>query len=141
MTATTPEPDYISAVTPFGVDSWVELYDSDIKAIAAGPLRYAQQRQRTRLDIDRFVRDLQEQFHGIGFGVQVHVWTTEEDGTYRFEVEIQKRLTPWDPYQMVHEVQNNILEIPGAMEGKPNLNEGLAELARKERAKDYKHKH
>ena len=71
-----------SLVTPFGVDSWVELYDSDIKAIAAGPLHYAQMRGGQLLDIDRFVRDLQEQFFQIGFGVQVQVWTTEIEGTY-----------------------------------------------------------
>jgi hypothetical protein len=127
-----------SLITPFGVDSWVDLYDSDIKAIAAGPLHYAQQRAGASLDIDRFVRDLQEQFYAIGLGVQVHVWTTEAEGVYKFVVEIQKRLTLFDPHKMAHEVQSNLLEIPGEG-GTINMNEGLAELARKERERNHKH--
>jgi hypothetical protein len=134
------EPDYVSAVTPFGVDSWVELYDSDIKAIAAGPLRYAQERAGRMLEIDRFVRDLQEQFFQIGLGVQVQVWTTPIEGTYKFTVEIQKRLNPWDPDQMVHEVTHNLLDIPGAPEGFIKTDPG-ADLARRERSGEFKHDH
>jgi hypothetical protein len=132
-----------SLITPFGIDSWVELYDSDIKAIAAGPVHYAQQREGQRMDIDRFVRDLQEQFHQLGFGVQVQVWTTEVEGAYGFVVEIQKRLGPtWDPDQMVHEVTHNLLEIPGEQEGFTDTKTGMNELARKEKFGDIKkHKH
>jgi hypothetical protein len=123
-----------SLVAPFGIDSWVELYDSDIAKIAAGPVHYAQQRSGQSLEIDRFVRDLQEQFFECGFGVQVQVWTTEQEGVYAFMVEIQKRLGPtWDPDQMVHEVTHNLLDLPGEQEGFLDTNEGMAELARKQR--------
>jgi hypothetical protein len=128
-----------SSITPFGIDSWVDLYDSDIKAIAAGPLQYAQQRAGKMLDIDRFVRDLQEQFFQIGLGTQVKVFTTAEPGVYAFEVEIQKRLgAPFDPDQMVHEVTHNLLDLPGEQEGFVDTESGMRELLRKERSGELK---
>jgi hypothetical protein len=99
------------------IDSYVDLYDSDILAMEAGPIRYAQARQGKMLNIDRFVKDLEEQFAVIGLGVEVQVHTTEQENTWAFKVEIQRRLTPFDVDRMRHEVVNNVLDMPGEEKG------------------------
>lgn len=123
-------------------NSWVELYDSDILAIEHGPLRYAQERAGKVLEIDRFTKDLMEQFAEIGLGVEVKVFTTEQEGVWAFEVEIRERLEKvFDFDRMVHEVTNNILEIPGQEKGFINTSAALNELAKQERMNGRKRKH
>lgn len=127
----------------FDINSHCELYDSDILAIETGPLLYAQQRSGHRLNIDRFCKDLTEQFAAIGLGVDVKVYTTAQEGTWAFEVEIQRRLEKqeFDYDRMVHEVTNNILEMPGQDKGFINTAEAMNELLRKERSGELKHGH
>lgn len=127
----------------FDLNSHVELYDTDILAIEAGPLKYAQDRAGKTLDIDRFTKDLAEQFAQIGLGADVQVHTTAQTGVWAFVIEIQRRLdeSPFDFDRMVHEVTNNVLALPG-QEGFINTSQAMNELLRKERAGELpKHKH
>jgi hypothetical protein len=130
----------MTQASTMGLNSFIDLYDSEIIAIEDGPLRYAQQRAGRPLNIDRFTKDLAEQFEQIGLGVEVKVFTTAQDNVWAFEVEIQRRIAkPFDPDQMIHEVVNNLLELPGEG-GWIDTNKGMAELARKER-EDGAHSH
>lgn len=111
--------------------STVELYDSDISRIDNGPLAWAREREGRMLDIDQFTKDLTEQFAHIGFGVDVQVWDTQQEGAYVFKIEIQRRLTEWDPDQQVHEVVNNVLDLPGQDGGWIKTEEAMKEHERR----------
>lgn len=108
-----------SAPTSLEIDAeMVDLHDSDILKFKEGPLTWARAREGRSLDIDQFCRDLAEQFHKIGFGVEVQVWDTKIRGAYTFNIVIQKRIdSEFDPDRQVHEVVNNILELPGEEKG------------------------
>jgi hypothetical protein len=99
------------------IESWIDLHDSDILAIERGPLAWGKAQEGKRMNIDQFTRDLTEQFAMIGLHVDVQVWDTRQPETYAFEVEIQRRMTPFDPDRQVHEVVNNILDMPGETKG------------------------
>lgn len=100
------------------LDSLVELHDSDILAIESGPLAWANRQVGTTRNIDQFTKDLTEQFAEIGFKIEAQVWTTEQSDTWAFKLVIQKRIgKEFDPDRQVHEVVNNILDIPGEEAG------------------------
>lgn len=129
----------MTAYSQMGINSQVDLYDSELLAIERGPLRYAQERAGKRLNVDRFTKDLAEQFEHIGLGVEVKVFTTASEDVYAFEVEIQKRLlSVFDHDQMIHEVVNNILELPGQEKGFIDTNKAIREMERNNRGR---HKH
>lgn len=118
------------------VDSQIELHDSDILAMENGPLRWVTERSGRMLDIDQFTKDVAEQFAQIGFQVEVQVWETNERGVWAFKVLIEKRIgAAFDPDRMVHEVQNNLLEIPGEG-GVINTGQAMKDFA--QRAKEKK---
>lgn len=118
-----------------GIDTAIQLYDSDIKEITEGPLAWANARQGTRRDINDFVNELTERFNKIGLQVEIQVWkfgeckcvisshTAEQcpnlapvDDAWMFQGMITGRIeqeSGFDFDRMVHEVQNNLLEIPG----------------------------
>jgi hypothetical protein len=110
------------------------LYDHEVKKIIQGPLEWFNARTGSLRVIDDVHKGLEEQFHKIGFKVDVQVWTLGEcrcasshhatqcphlrpiEGAYQFDVVIQERIDPesgFDYERMSHEVQNNLLEIPG----------------------------
>jgi hypothetical protein len=121
------------------ITSAIELHDSDILKIERGPYAWAQDQQGKSYDIDQFAKDLTEQFAQIGFGVVVQVWTTSQAGTWAFQVEIQRRLTgEFDPDRQVHEVVNNILNLPG-QEGWINTGEAMKEHDRQQRDNGHRH--
>ena len=114
------------------ITSAVELYDSDILAMERGPIAWARSREGNTLHIDQFTKDLTEQFALIGFGVDVQVWSTAQDDTYAFKIEIQRRLgSQWDPDRQVHEVVNNVLDLPDQEGGWIKTDEAMKEHERR----------
>lgn len=100
------------------VDSLVELHDSDILRIEAGPLAWANRQVGTYREIDQFTKDLTEQFAEIGFQIEAQVWETNQPDTWYFKLVIQKRIGgEFDPDRQVYEVVKNILDIPGEEAG------------------------
>lgn len=117
------------------ITSAIDLYDSDIKKITEGPVAWANTRVGSARNVDDFHKGLTEQFHKIGFLVDVQVWTMGEcrcsprcrdaeacrrlisiPGAYTFKCEIQGRMqreSGFDYDRMQHEIQNNLLNIKG----------------------------
>lgn len=133
MSLWTPSSQQSSEIT-----STIDLHDSDILAIERGPYAWAQAQYGKSLSIDQFTRDLKEQFGQIGLGVDVQVWDTNQSGTYVFKVEINQRYTEFDPNKQVHEVVNNILNLPG-QEGWINTGEAMREHERRRRDEGNRH--
>lgn len=118
------------------VTSNIMLYDSEIKKIADGPIAWANNRVGSARSIDDFHKGLVEQFNRAGFLVDAAVCTLGEckcgplalhdaehcrhlvpiENTYTFQVTILDRVvreSGFDYDRMKHEVQANLLEIPG----------------------------
>jgi hypothetical protein len=120
------------------ITSAIELHDSDILAIERGPYAWAQDQYGKSLNIHQFTEDLKEKFAQIGFGVDVQVWDTNQPGAYRFQVEIQRRLSgEFDPNQQVHEVVNDILHLGTG--GWINTGEAMKEHERRRRDEGHRH--
>lgn len=91
-----------------------DLYDSDIIAIEKGPLAWMREKQRSSMDLEDFRRTAIGKFAEIGIKADVLTYDTTEEGVFAFDIEIQGRLDnrTFDYDRMVHEVTNNILELP-----------------------------
>lgn len=105
-----------------GIDSLIELYDSDIKKITDGPIAWHNRREGARRSIDDHQRALTEEFEKIGLLANVEVWAYSSDGGksledgFMFQVMITGRVNPesaFDFDKMRHEVVSNLLDIPG----------------------------
>ena len=130
-------PPGVNVPSTMDVDSNVDLLDSEILKIEAGPLAWANERAGKSLEIDRFTKDLAEQFNQIGFKVEVQVWETNQPGAWAFKILIEKRIgKEFDPDQQVYEVVNNILDIPGQEKG--FINTGKSMLDFEKQAKSNK---
>ena len=93
------------------VTSMVELNDSDILRLE-GVFRRLQERQGQSLNLDAFRREMVERFYDVGFRVDVKVWSTNVEGVYSFDIEIQERIEgKFDPDRQVHEVTNDLLGL------------------------------
>lgn len=102
---------------------------------------WAAARQGKGLDIDQFTKDLEEQINLAGFTCEVKVYETDQESAYAFEVEINGRTRDslFDPDRQVHEVVNNLLELPGEDKGFIPSKEYLDKLVNREAAKKHKH--
>jgi hypothetical protein len=92
----------------------LDLYDSEVLAIEK-VADWMKAQQRTPRHLDSFVRESENRFAEAGFKARVKTYSTNEDGTFAFEVEILDRLDrrAFDYDRQVHEVTNNLLELPG----------------------------
>ena len=97
--------------------------------------------QESRRDIDQFAKDIREKINKVGFECEVKVYDTDQEGVYAFDVEITGRVggSVFDPDRQVHEVVNNILELPGQDKGFIASRDYLDRLVQRERAKGHKH--
>lgn len=69
-------------------------------------------------NIDDFERRIVGEFADIGFRVEVKWYYTNAEGVYSPEIEIVERLEgEFDPDRQVHEVVNNVLNLPNQPEG------------------------
>jgi hypothetical protein len=97
------------------ISSVIELHDSEIIELEKGPLAYLQKYQGRSVDLEGFRRAAIESFSDAGFSVNVKAWTTDQEGVYAFDLEINGRVPGgrrFDPDRQVHEVVSNILELP-----------------------------
>ena len=91
--------------------SMIELNDSDILRIES-VVKILNDRQGKVLNLDAFRREAEERFAEAGFKVTVKTYTTNQDGLYAFDIEINDRLEgKFDPDQMVFETTRDILDL------------------------------
>jgi hypothetical protein len=102
------------------MESLIQLYDSDIFKIE-DVLRKVNARQGTRMEVDAFVREVEDRF-ATEAGLKVEVVTFEdidEPGFFAFNFVIRDRIEtdPFDHERMAHEVQHDILGLstPGKL--------------------------
>ena len=129
MTAYAQQPDS-GLIVPQGVmptagdvTANIDLYDQDFKNIINGPLAWYNEQVGHYRSWDDVYRELLERFHQIGLKVTVSLWTYSETpggkevpNSFMFNVQIDGRVDPhheFDFDQFTHEIQNNLLEIPG----------------------------
>lgn len=88
-----------------------DLNDADILALEK-VVNILNAKQGKILNLDAFQREAKERFFNAGFRVDVKVYTTNQDRTHAFDIEILERLEgEFDPDQMVYEATNDILDI------------------------------
>lgn len=93
--------------------SQFQLYDTDVLKLEQ-VIEHLNRKQRTATNMEGFRQEILDRFARVGFKVDVKVWSTTEDGTYAFDIDIQDRTDSnfkWDPNQMVHEVTSDILDL------------------------------
>lgn len=137
---------------PGSIHSIINLYDSEILRAEKvwGLLR--EKASGRSVDRDALNREIKQRFEDIGLVVGVKWFTggtpgpggvlVEVPGLMIPEIEIRartQRTGEFDHEQMAHEVQNNILELPGQEKGKISMREGDAMklLADKHRGHDH----
>lgn len=118
----------------------VELNDSDLLELEKVN-KWAAKYSGRRMSIDQFARDLEEKINQAGFKCEVKVFDTDQAEVYAFEVELNGRtFGVFDPDQMVYEVANNVLELPGQDKGFIKTKDAAAALLNREKPKGG-HKH
>lgn len=119
----------------------VDINDSDILRIEEGPIRWARAQQFKRMDLDAFRRDLIDKFAQVGFKADVLVYSTDAGpDVFAFDMVIQDRLDgEFDPDRQVHEVVNNILELPDQDKGWIKTDESLLAAERAMRENPHRH--
>lgn len=98
----------------------IDLNDSEIIALEKGPLAFMQAQQGKHKDLESFRRAAIHAFNEVGFQVTINVYETNQEGCYAFEPVVTGRVPGskgFDPDRQVHEVVNNILELPDQQEG------------------------
>jgi len=115
-----------------------EVHDSDILRMEK-VYRWMVDQQGKRRDMENFRKEVIERFHAAGFVVNVLTFDTDQPEVYTFEVEVLRKVQPkaFDYDQQVHEVVNNLLELPDQAGGWIKSDEGMKEAARK--VKEHKH--
>lgn len=108
-----------------GLDSMIDLYDSDIMTIEAVTEQLERSVGEAR-EVQGFVEEAIERFGLAGFRVKVDIYEVQGPGplpigTYVPHITIEERLTreEFDRERMSWEVQNDILEIdpnPGSIQ-------------------------
>lgn len=91
--------------------SMIELNDSDILKIES-VVKILNDRQGKVLNLEAFRTEAFERFAEAGYRVTVKAYTTNQEGLYAFDIEINDRLEgEFDPDQMVYEATNDVLNI------------------------------
>jgi hypothetical protein len=123
------------------ISSAIELNDSEILKLERGPIAWGKLREGSHMDVDGFVRAMVEQINQAGFTCEPKVYDTNVAGAYSFEFEINGRTADsiFDPDRQVHEVTNNLLELPGQDKGFIPSKDGIAKLLARETGKGNKH--
>ena len=128
------------------ISTAIQLNDSEIIKLEKGPMAWAKLRQGSHMDVDGFVKAMVEQIANVGFTCEPKVYDTNQAGAYAFDFEINGRnaVSLFDPDRQVHEVVNNLLELPGQDKGFIPSKDGLAKLLNRDtdpKKKNKAHKH
>lgn len=133
-------------MTAFGIkennNPNLNLYDEDILKLEK-VFDWVKQRQHQRMDLEDFRRNAIERFYDAGFKVNVKVYDTNEDGVYAFDFEILDRVDREEQFdfdKQVHQVVNNLLELPDQDGGWIKTDEALMRAEREQREQG-RHKH
>lgn len=115
-----------------------ELHDSDILEMEK-VYRWVVDQQGKRRDMENFRKEVIGRFHEKGFVVNVLTFETDQADVYTFEVEVLRKVEQraFDYDKQVHEVVNNVLELPDQAGGWIKADAGMKEAARK--VKEHKH--
>lgn len=114
------------------VTSQIELHDSDILRVE-GVIKKLNEKSGQWVDMEGFRKEIIGRFQEIGLGVTTRVYTTNVDGCFAFDVDIDRRLEgTFDPDRQVHEVTNDLL---GLGEG------GVIKSADVLKMSEHQHKH
>lgn len=115
-----------------------EIHDSDILEMER-VYRWMVDQQHKRRDLENFRREVIERFHQVGFVVNVLTYNTDQPEVYSFEVEVLRKVErkAFDYDKQVHEVVNNLLELPDQDGGWIKADAGMKEAAKK--AAEHKH--
>jgi hypothetical protein len=111
------------------------LYDEDFPVLER-VTKWMEGRQGTSMNLEDFRRTSIERFHDAGFIVDVKVFTTDEEGVYAFDVEILDRVVREEEYdfdKQVHQVVNNLLELPDQDGGVIDTDKSLKDLLAREK--------
>ncbi len=134
-------------MTAFGIKEnnkpGLNLYDEDIIALEKGPYAWMKQRQGSRMNMEDFRRGAIEKFYDAGFKVNLKVYETDQPEVYAFDVEILDRVQreqQFDFDKQVHQVVNNLLELPDQDGGWIKTDEALMRAEREQRERG-RHKH
>lgn len=124
---------------PGSIHSIVNLYDTEILAAEKVWDLLRGKASGKSVDRDTLTREIKQRFEEIGLVVGVKWFTggipdrsgrlVEIPGMMIPEIEIRARtetVGEFDHERMAHEVQNNVLELPGQEKGKISMNDGDA---------------
>ena len=90
-----------------------DIYDSQVMIIQDRIMPWIEAQQGTAQDLEDFRRRVIEKFETeANLQVDVRAYWTDEQGTIAFDIDIQRNLLPWDPDMQVHEVVNNLADVP-----------------------------
>lgn len=116
-----------------------DLNDSDLLKLEKVN-NWAAKHAGRRMSIHQFAKDLEAKINEAGFSCEVKCYDTNQEEVYAFEVEINGRISgQFDPDQMVWEVTNNILELPGQQKGFIPTKDAAAKLLNRDLGKGHKH--
>lgn len=115
-----------------------ELHDSDILELEK-VYRWMVDQQHKRRDLENFRREIIGRFQEKGYVVNVLCFETDQAEVYTFEVEVLRKIEQktFDYDKQVHEVVNNILDLPDQAGGWIKADAGMKEAAQK--AAEHKH--
>lgn len=115
-----------------------EIHDSDILEMEK-VYRWMVDQQHKRRDLEKFRQEVIERFHQVGFVVNVLTYDTDQPEVYSFDVEVLRKVErkAFDYDKQVHEVVNNLLDLPDQAGGWIKADAGMKEAAKK--AAEHKH--
>lgn len=115
-----------------------ELHDSDILELEK-VYRWMVDQQHKRRDLENFRKEVIGRFQEKGFVVNVLTFETDQAEVYTFEVEVLRKIDKktFDYDKQVHEVVNNLLDLPDQAGGWIKADAGMREAAKK--AAEHKH--
>lgn len=121
-----------------GVLGAAELYDSDLLEIEK-VYTWMRQQQGQRRNMEDFRQAVIGKFHERGFIVNVLAYDTDQEGVYAFDVEILRKTQrkDFDYDKQVHQVVNNLLDLPDQAGGWIKADAGMKEAAKK--AAEHRH--
>lgn len=121
----------------------IDLNDSEILIIEK-TVKWAQEQQGQHRNLEDFRRAVVDKFNQDGFQVNVLCFETNQPGCYAFDLEITGRVPgsrQFDPDRQVHEVVNNLLELPDQDKGYIKTDRGMFEDLAAGNVSGQKHKH
>jgi hypothetical protein len=97
----------------------LDILDSELIELDRVLMSWASNQQMSRRDLESFRRGAIEKAARCGFTLNVLTYETTQEDVYAFEFEITGRVDKksFDYDRMVHEVTNNILELPNQDKG------------------------